>query len=255
MDLDQAEARIKKREIGGVLYAHTYGEESTPNDFFKFAKSLNSDLILVDDRCLCVPTFDESSCADVVLFSTGYAKIVELNAGGYAFMQDDIAYQAVHLKYDPTHHDEVETSYKTAIQNHDRFIYRDNNWLETESQLPTWDEYRKQIESELESSLIQHKILNEIYSSRLPAEIQMPQNFQTWRFNVRVKNKSPVIDAIFANGLFASSHYASLAGIMADGRAPVAESLANDAINLFNDHHFTPQMAERVCELIVKYES
>jgi len=254
MDLDQAEARIKKREIGGLLYAHTYGEESTPNEFFRFAKSLNPEMLIVDDRCLCVPEFDVSFSADVVLYSTGYAKIVELNAGGYAFLQDDIAYQPVHLRHTPSHHDEVETSYKLAIQNHDRFVYRDNDWLETDSQLPTWDEYLKQVEDMLASSLAHRKILNEIYSSRLPKKIQLPQNYQAWRFNVRVKNKTPIINAIFTNGLFASSHYASLAGIMSEGRAPVAESLANDVVNLFNDHHFTPQMAERVCEIIVKYE-
>ena len=63
------------------------------------------------------------------------------------------------------------------------------------------------------------------------------------------------MNAIFANGLFASSHYASLAGIMTNGRAPIAESLADEVVNLFNDHHFTIEMAERVCEIIVKYES
>ena len=59
--------------------------------------------------------------------------------------------------------------------------------------------------------------------------------------------------AIFENELFASSHYASLAGIMSDGRAPAAESLADDVINLFNDHHFTADLAERVCEIILKH--
>lgn len=256
MDLDQAEAQIRKREIGGMLYAHTYGEESPPDDFFKFAKSLNPELILVDDRCLCVPTFDERSSADVVMYSTGYAKIVELNVGGYAFMQDDVVYQPVHLRHNPSHHDEVEISYKLAIQNHDRFEYRDSDWLDTDSQLPSWNEYRRQIEDMLVSSLTHRKILNGIYSSRLPEQIQLlPQNYQTWRFNIRVKSKTPIMNAIFANNLFASSHYASLAGIMSDRRATVAESLANDVINLFNDHHFTSQMAERVCEIIMKYES
>jgi hypothetical protein len=33
MDLDQAEASIKERKFGGLLYAHTYSEASTPNPF------------------------------------------------------------------------------------------------------------------------------------------------------------------------------------------------------------------------------
>ncbi len=41
MDLMQAEERIKKRKFGGLLYAHTYGELSTPLDFFSAMKSLD----------------------------------------------------------------------------------------------------------------------------------------------------------------------------------------------------------------------
>ena len=115
-----------------------------------------------------------------------------------------------------------------------------------------WKIYRRMIEVGSEVSLLQRRMLNAIYTSRLPAEIQLPQRYQTWRFNIRVKNKQQVMHEIFANGLFASSHYASLAGIMSEGRAPAAETLAAEAINLFTDHHFTAEMAERACEIISK---
>lgn len=255
MDLAQAEVWIKKQDIGGLLYAHTYGEESTPHDFFRVAKSLQPEMLIVDDRCLCIPEFDTNSSADVVLFSTGYAKIVELNFGGYALMKEDVEYQPVQLKFDPAHHTALEKSYKTALQTQSRFVYRESYWLQTEAELVAWDEYRQEIESGLESSLAQRKILNEIYLSHLPKETQLPAQYQTWRFNIRVKNKKEILKVIFENGLFASSHYASLAGIMSEGRAPVAESLAEEAINLFNDHHFTAEMAEHICEIIVKHES
>jgi len=61
-----------------------------------------------------------------------------------------------------------------------------------------------------------------------------------------------VLGAIVAAGLIASGHYASLAGIMADGQAPAAAALAGQVVNLFNDHHFTQDMAERVCSVIME---
>lgn len=252
MDLGQAEARIKKRDVGGLLYAHTYGDESTPDDFFARAKSLNPEMLIVDDRCLCIPKIEGKSSADVILFSTGYAKIVELEFGGYVFLRKDVKYQPASLPFHLQSLEALEGNYKSAVQRRSRFDYRDSDWLLTDLDLPTWDEYRQKIETKLETSLAHRKTLNEIYSSRLPNEIQLSKQYQTWRFNIRVKNKKRVMDEIFANGLFASSHYASLAGIMSEGIAPVAEALADEAINLFNDHHFTVEMAERVCEILLR---
>ncbi len=216
MNLEQAEALIKKRKFGGLLYAHTYGEASTPNDFFALSKRFSPDLMLLDDRCLCAPDLeaDPANKADVQLYSTGYAKIVELNFGGYAFIRDDIHYQAAHLSFNPHHHEEIE--------------------------------------KDLKKSLEQRKRLNQVYASILPAEIQLPDGFQTWRFNIRVKNKQHILEKIFSSGFFASSHYASLADIMDDDRAPHAETLAETVINLFNDHHFTSDQAEQVCKIILE---
>lgn len=252
MDLNQAEARMEKRDVGGLFYAHTYGDESTPEEFFARAKTLNPELLIVDDRCLCIPTFETNSSADLVLFSTGYAKVVELNSGGYALLREGVDYEPVPLKFDPVRHEELERSYKAAVQNRTRFDYRDADWLQTVSELSDWKIYRRMIEVGLEVSLLQRRMLNAIYASRLPAEIQLPPQYRTWRFNIRVMNKQEVMKEIFDSGLFASSHYASLAGIMSDGHAHHAEALAKEAVNLFNDHHFTAEMAERVCEIIVK---
>ncbi len=94
MDLEQAEGRLERGSYGGVLYAHTYGEPSTPVEFFQSIKSKYPTLLLVDDRCLCIPDLDPSDeqFADVALYSTGYAKIADLGFGGYAFLKDDLAY-------------------------------------------------------------------------------------------------------------------------------------------------------------------
>jgi len=257
MDLEQAEASIRTRKYGGLLYAHTYGEASTPRDFFADAKSLDPELLIFDDRCLCIPDLepDVNSFADVILYSTGYAKIVELNFGGYAFMKESVSYRTEHLPFTARDHDELEKSYKGSISKRARFIYRDTDWLETDSDLHplrAWYDYRRQIKNGLKESMDQRATLNAIYAANLPFETQLPSEYQSWRFNIRVKNKKRVLDAIFKAGLFASLHYASLAGIMAEGSAPQAEMLANEVINLFNDHHFTARQAEQICAVIME---
>lgn len=254
MDLDQAEALIKERTFGGLLYAHTYGEASIPNPFFETVKKISPELVIVDDRCLCIPDLeaDPANQADIQLYSTGYAKIVELNFGGYAFARDDIDYQPAHVAFHPQYHEELEASYKRAIAQRVKIVYHDSDWLDTEAPVLPWDTYRQQIETNLAQSLKQRAALNQIYAKMLPKEIQLPGEFQTWRFNIRVKNKQHILDRIFSAGLFASSHYASLADIMGDQKAPCAENLAESVINLFNDHHFTSDQAEQVCKIILE---
>jgi hypothetical protein len=206
----------------------------------------------VDDRCLCIPDLEIDTPADLTLYSTGYAKIVELNFGGYAFAQDDLEYQPSHLPFDPREHAELEVSYKEAVRARKTFIYHDSGWLETDTPMPAWYDYCQQIKNGLKDSLSHRAALNAVYQKLLPHEIQLPQAYQTWRFNVHVKNKVHVLNAIFNAGLFASSHYASLADIMAEGAAPQAEALAGQVVNLFNDHHFNMQKAEKICEVILE---
>lgn len=254
MDLEQAEALLKKRKYGGLFYAHTYGEPSTPNDFFAHAKSMNPDLLVLDDRCLCIPDLEPNAdaSADVTLYSTGHAKIIQLNFGGYAFMKENVKYHPEHLPFSAHAQENLEREYKETVSKRIQFIYHDTDWLETISDVPAWYDYRQHIQSHMNDSLTQRRTLNQIYSSRLPAQIQLSQTYQTWRFNIRVHNKQAIVDAIFKAGLFASSHYSSLAGIMVDGRAPRAEKLADEVINLFNDRYFTVEQADQVCGIILE---
>jgi hypothetical protein len=254
MDLEQAEGRLKRGAYGGALYAHTYGEPSTPDDFFQHVKALHTEILLVDDRCLCIPDLEPNPdiFADVALYSTGYAKVVELNFGGYAFLKENVLYQPEHLPFNPQAHEEIESGYKRAIQNRESYEYTDSDWLQSDANLPTWYDYRQQIEAGLKTVSRHRDALNAIYEKCLPAEIQLPKDYQVWRFNLRVQNKERMLKSIFSAGLFASSHYASLAGIMAPGHCPQAETLADEIINLFNDHYFDAQKAEHVCTVIME---
>lgn len=253
IDLEQVEGRLKRGDYGGLLYAHTYAEPSTPGAFFQSLKFRYPDLLLVDDRCLCAPdlTPDTEMAADVALYSTGYAKIVDLGGGGYAFLQEGVEYRSHPLPFEARAHEEVESAYKRALQSK-KFVYQDTPWLQTEAEMPGWETYSKRIAASLKDTLAHRAALNAVYAKCLPIEVQLPAAYQSWRFNIRVKDKDRILAAIFAAGLFASSHYASLAGVMAAGRCPVAESLASEVINLFNDHHFDLQKAEQVCHLILE---
>lgn len=254
MDLEQVEGRLERGAYGGVLYAHSYGEPSTPNKFFQTVKSRYHDLLLVDDRCLCIPDLEppQELFSDLALYSTGYAKMVELNFGGYAFLNDNLPYRPEHLPFSAKAHAEIESGYKQAVQNRTPYIYKDNNWLQTDADLPAWYDYRQQIEDGLKTSLQHRNALNAIYENLLPEEIQLAKEYQSWRFNLRLKNKDRVLKSIFSAELFASSHYASLAGIMGTGKCTQAEVLASEIINLFNDHYFDAQKAEGVCAIIME---
>jgi len=113
MDLDQAQDLLKTGDYGGVLYAHSYGETSTPSGFFAGVKALNPTLLIVDDRCLCPPDAlaQEESQVDVTLYSSGYAKIVDLGYGGYAFLADSLPYAPHSLPYAPQALAALEESY------------------------------------------------------------------------------------------------------------------------------------------------
>jgi hypothetical protein len=211
-------------------------------------------LMIIDDRCLCIPDleFDPANKADIQLYSTGYAKIVDLGFGGYAFMSDGINYRSAHLAFHLEDYEEMEKAYKAAVSQRAKFVYRESDWLETDTIVPAWNEYCSQIEQARRVSLEHRASLNEIYASRLPWEIQLPAAFQNWRFNIRVRDKQRILDAIFSSGLFASSHYASLAGIMGEGEAREAQALGDSVLNLFTDHHFSPDQAEQVCKIIAE---
>lgn len=256
MELEAADRRLRSGHCGGLLYAHTYGEPSTPDDFFEAAKAADPTLLVIDDRCLCIPDFlplqSSAPGADVLLYSTGYAKIVDLGLGGYAFFRGAIPYRSRHLPYRPADLQALKEACMHSSLSHQPFVYADSDWLQTDADLPPWEDFRSRAEAALEVSLAHRRELNIIYTTRLPAELQLPAGYQTWRFNLRLPDRNGTLKAIFDGGLFASAHYASLAGIMAPGACPHAEELAGQVINLFNDYHYTSEMAEKTCDIILR---
>ncbi len=256
MDLELARARLAAHpeDYSGLLYSHTYGDASTPEDMFRDLKQHFPQLLLIDDRCLCVPDLAApgSGGADVILYSTGYAKIVDLGYGGYAFLRDEVACSHHRLAFQQADLDAIEARYKACLEAGSPYAYEDSNWLQTEAGLPGWDEYRVHVNRALAASIEHRREINAVYNSRVPPEVQLPSSFQLWRFSLRLPRKREALEAIFSAGLFASSHYASLDGIMADGGGQNARELARQVVNLFNDHHYTLDMAERTAQIVLR---
>ena len=256
MDLEQTWSRLSGRKggYGGVLYAHTYGDPTTPREFFRDVKNRFPDLLLIDDRCLCIPDLeaDSSTNADVILHSTGYAKIVDLDFGGYAFLQDGLNYKHRSLPFHREDLETIEKGYKQSIEACRPYVYVDTDWLQTDSELPLWREYSARLRADVESSLAHRQSIKVVYNSLIPGELCLPDEYQLWRFNLRIPDKKKTMDAIFQENLFASSHYASLANIMSDDFCPNAQELADHVINLFNDTHYTVEMAEKTSRIILR---
>jgi hypothetical protein len=254
VDLDRAEERMRTGKFGGLLYAHTYGDPSLPQKRLKEIKKNHPDLLLIDDRCLCVPDLepDPQNAADVILYSTGYGKIVDPGFGGFAFLNEDLAYQPHKLPYNQQDLERLENDYKHSIETGERYSFRDSNWLQTDLVMPTWIEFAERVRPALEKSISHRQSINAVYNSLIPPMLCLKEPFQLWRFNLRLPDKKKTLAALFDEQLFASSHYACLSGIMGEGTCPVAEKLSREIINLFNDSHYTVPMAERTAQIVIR---
>ena len=216
--MDQQAALDYAKEASMLIFVHTYGLEVEFSAFFQQLREQNPDMIIVDDKCLCLPDLDvKDSAADLVLYSTGEKKMVNLGGGAIGYLADKWEY------------DEVSVEGCDCLSN--------ELWLLEPKQL-----YLKM------DTIIAHKEkLNTIYRAMLPETIQLPDAFQHWRFNILVQNKQEILAALAAEGLVADSIYPAQ-----DASCLVTNNLHAYVINLYNDKLFTLEQAERVCEIILE---
>lgn len=204
------------KEASMLLFVHTYGVETNFYDFFQNIRDVNAGIVIVDDKCLCMPDlYVEESPADLVLYSTGAKKMVDLVGGAIGYVADKWVY------------DEIEVESNENLNN--------EMWLLDIKQL-----YMKM------DAMIAHKEkLNAVYRKMLPSAIQLPDAFQHWRFNILTDKKDEILKALFAERLFASSHYMSLSN-----DCMIAQNLHEHVLNLFNDQYYTEEQAVKTCEII-----
>lgn len=214
MEWKQAIALAK--DACAILFVHTYGVEDDYSDFFAAARKENPKIAIIDDRCLCFPCLDlVQTDADLVLYSTGEKKQVDLGEGGIGYVADGWKYEDIRLA-------------ENAVLKND-----------------TWTPNKAEIEKKMDEVIRHKEKLNAIYRRSIAKRYRLQDPYQHWRFNIWVPNKGEILKTIFDSGLFASGHYA-----VQGGDCPVATNLHAIVINLFNDFYFTEKQAQEVCEVI-----
>lgn len=204
-------------EISGIVMVHTYGVETDFAPFYRQLRAANPEILIVDDRCLCIPSFEpETYDADLVLYSFSEKKQVNLGKGAMSYVGEEVRYE------------ECPVPSQSFLTNEE------------------WHLNKAEVLAAMDAAIAHKEKLNAIYRRALPKAIQLPEAYQHWRFNILVQNKEEILKALFDVGLFASSHYKALS----EESAPIATNLSAYVINLFNDSYFTEEQAKKCCEII-----
>ena len=225
LEIDAARCleRLGTNAFAGVLFVRPYGSERDPSEFFSELRAAQTDLTIIDDKCLCRPDCQGefiSPLSDVTLFSTGAAKFADVDGGGFAHLSKRVAY---------------------------RCATNPPDWLDLRPPDVSWSEYCGSTVDAARMAADHKSALNAIYASAIPAAVQLPVELQQWRFNFFVSDAATLVAHLFNHGLFASRHYRAL------GNFPVAAKVHTEIVNLFNDRNFTKEQARLATEIVVRH--
>ena len=227
MDQDLAIKAINNdSSIGGLLFVNTYGVKTDSESFYKKIKEIKPEIFIIDDKCLCVQNFDfdiNESYSSLTLFSSGYSKYVDIGYGGFGYLKEE-------------NFGDIFEDNSTGID------FLDYKAMLTEK-IPIMREHKAKI--------------NTIYREGIPTALHLGREFEDWRFSILINDKEVLLKDIFEEGFFASSHYEAIdykyvKDPMTNSNARV---VASRVVNLFNDHRFDENMAERVVTIINKFKN
>jgi hypothetical protein len=245
--------RIKESpdKYDGLLFVRTYGTDKRYENLFDEIKKMSSGILIIDDFCLAQPLLNPvTTLADVQLFSTGYSKYVNLNYGGYAYIDKKIKYTNTSIPFSSTGHEKLLQQFKHAIDTNTLFEYSDSDWLDTNALEVPFSAYIQTLETEMKITDVRRKELNDFYFSHINPEAQLDKSFQTWRFHVKVHEKEILMKTISLNNLYVSSQYPSAGKMFTNETYINTENLFNSTIALFNDNRFDLKKAEKMAPLI-----
>jgi hypothetical protein len=240
---------IKGRgDIHGCVFVHTYGTQYNPHSFFKELKTLSSNFKIIDDKCLCKPelTIPQTN-ADLTLYSTGYAKYVDLGGGAFGFLQGDLTLSTNLLPYDGT---SIDIVYKNAIANNTKIKTIPKGWLDAFVTNVENKDYSSNVLQSTKLMQSHKEKLNTIYSDILCQIESLAPDFNNWRYNIIVNDKQSILKRITEANMFASSHYQPSSSLFVDKKFSNAENLFSHVINLFNDKYINEEQAKKLSLLI-----
>lgn len=259
MDLEILEKKIsqEKNKKIAIHYVRNYGSKWKNDDMkiYELKKKFPS-IIFIDDRCLCKPELvKKQDISALELYSTGYAKYIDLNGGGFAFISEEMNYNSTPIEYLDKHWKKINELIKKSKINNIPFKpnYSQLAWLKIEK-LSDIGSYLRKMFLEMEKMEIHKKNLNKIYSENLPKSIQLNDNLNEWRFNILVNDNDTLIKKLYSKKLFASKHYQSLGnGFFTKKIFNSICSISKNIVNLFNDKYYTDKMAFKTAEIINEY--
>ncbi len=258
MDEDETLHKLTRAgdRYGGVLFVRSYGTDRDVAPFFRRIKELSNQFLIIDDKCLAVPEFDgeRASQADVSLYSTGLLKYVELGWGGFAYVATDTPYDSkATINYDQANLNQLQSHIKRCLTEQTPFIYTDSDWLNGSSPVVGFTEYRDLVDIKYKTVFAHKQKINCIYRENIPMAVQLPDEFQQWRFNIMVPARDELIKKISISNLFAGTNYPSLAHIFRAESAPISHQFHGTVVNLFNDCRFLPDQAWRMVEIVQRH--
>jgi len=247
-------SKIETGRYSGICFVHAYGKLFDNESFYTELKSKGDNICIIDDKCLCVPDVELTNTgkSDLILYSTGYSKYVDLGYGGWGVIDDSYNYNLQILDYIEFDYRNFLKSHKYCLENKIRFQLPNTQWLDSNICKLHPNDYFKIIAESLGKIEIQKSLLNNIYKTELPSEIQMTDEYNNWRFNILVSKRDLILSNIFNSGLFAGTNYPSVANMFKGAIAVMAEKYEKRIINLFNDFRFDEEQAHEVCRIINK---
>ncbi len=255
MDEVQVIQKLVSKEdcYSGIVFVRTYGYQYDTSKFFAKVKEIDPEIKIIDDKCLCLPDFEEiGQHIDLELFSTVYAKPVDLGFGGYGKINGNIQLKQFDLKSSEESYEQLENQYKTCFKENKKIQKPVENWLSLADIDISHKEYFEKLNSALSEVKQKKHQINNIYKEKLKTGNQLKMEFNNWRFNIIVQRKDELLKNIFQAGLFASSHYQPANTLFDNGHYPISERLFSSIVNLFNDKYITEEQAEKICDVINK---
>lgn len=247
--------RLSKRSYSGLLFVHSYGRKFDNDHFYSELKRVKSDLCIIDDRCLCKPELGGflPKDVDLVLYSTGYAKYIELSYGGYGVVKEGFINRSREgiFEYSEDKETEQQVYIKDCLRANKQYnLPSDYPWLDCSPLKMASEQYFGIIKAKMASVARDKEKINMIYRDNLPHEVLWGDEYSHWRFIISVENRDELLNAIFDAGLFAGTNFPSVSWMFKSVHCKSAEKEAKHIINLFNDFRVNEQFAYRICEII-----